>query len=61
MPPQRMMVAYDKLVGIKPLLPKEIRNIYMETETKTRTTGRRPPTVMIAVGNEKGPLYKWPA
>jgi len=33
--PQRMVVAYDKLVGIKTPLLKEIRNTYMEPEAKT--------------------------
>jgi len=54
--PQRMLVAYNKLVGRKTPLPKERRNTYLEPETKTPTIDRRPPAVTATVGSWKASL-----
>ena len=61
LPLQRMVVAYDKLVGVKTPLLKEIQNIYMKSEMKTQTINGSPLAVMATVGSWMASQYKWSA
>jgi len=53
LPPQWMMVSYNRLVGRKTPLPKERWNTYLEPETKTQTTTGKPPAVTATVDSLK--------
>ena len=48
--PQRMLIASDKLIGIKTPFSKENRKPYMEPETETQTANGWPPAALATVG-----------